>query len=96
MLRDLIQKAEQGSTDAQYELGRLYRSEQLYKYAFHWLLKAVKQGHSGAQNAELRCSCCAGRKLPGKDTLPPKTRWTRCFIRSKKHGKLIIRLSIKC
>ena len=51
MLRDLIQKAEQGSTDAQYELGRLYRSEQLYKYAFHWFLKAAKQGHSEAQNA---------------------------------------------
>ena len=51
MLRDLIQKAEQGSTDAQYELGRLYRSEQLYKYAFRWFLKAAKQGHSEAQNA---------------------------------------------
>ena len=51
MLRDLIQKAEQGSTDAQYELGRLYRSEQFYKYAFRWFLKAAKQGHSEAQNA---------------------------------------------
>ena len=49
MLRDLIQKAEQGSTDAQYELGRLYRSEQLYKYAFRWFLKAAKQGHPDAQ-----------------------------------------------
>ena len=46
MLRDLIKKAEQGDIEVQYELGRLYRSERLYRYAFHWLLEAAKQGHS--------------------------------------------------
>ena len=49
-LRDLIKKAEQGCIDAQYKLGRLYRSERLYKYAFHWLMKAARQGHVVSQN----------------------------------------------
>lgn len=66
MLQDLIQKAEQGSTDAQYELGRLYRSEQLYKYAFHWLLKAAKQGHSGAQNAVVEMLLLCRKKASGQ------------------------------
>lgn len=66
MLQDLIQKAEQGSTDAQYELGRLYRSEQLYKYAFHWFLKAAKQGHSGAQNAVVEMLLLCRKKASGQ------------------------------
>ena len=51
MLRDLIKKAEQGDIEVQYELGRLYRSERLYRYAFHWLLEAAKQGHTASQSA---------------------------------------------
>ena len=66
MLRDLIQKAEQGNTDAQYELGRLYRSEQLYKYAFHWFLKAAKQGHSEAQNAVVVMLLLCRKKTSGQ------------------------------
>lgn len=66
MLRDLIQKAEQGSTDAQYELGRLYRSEQFYKYAFHWFLKAAKQGHSKAQNAVVEMLLLCRKKTSGQ------------------------------
>lgn len=66
MLLDLIQKAEQGSTDAQYELGRLYRAEQLYKYAFHWFLKAAKQGHSEAQNAVVEMLLLCRKKASGQ------------------------------
>lgn len=66
MLLDLIQQAEQGNTDAQYELGRLYRSEQLYKYAFHWFLKAAKQGHSGAQNAVVEMLLLCRKKTSGQ------------------------------
>ena len=45
--------AEQGDTEAQYNLGRMYYSgegvTQDYKQAFHWFQKPAEQGDTGAQ-----------------------------------------------
>lgn len=48
---DLTMKAESGDVNAQNELGRLFRAERLYKYAFHWFLRAAKQGDVASQKA---------------------------------------------
>lgn len=48
---DLIMKAESGDVNAQNELGRLFRADRLYKYAFYWFLRAARQGDTASQKA---------------------------------------------
>ena len=50
---DLVNKAEQGDADAQYELGRMYivgdGVPQDYDEAFRWFWKSAEQGDAKAQ-----------------------------------------------
>lgn len=75
MLRDLIKKAEQGDIEVQYELGRLYRSERLYRYAFHWLLEAAKQGHTASQSAVGEMFLLCRKETFGQDYIISQDVW---------------------
>lgn len=48
---ELTMNAESGDVNAQNELGRLFRADRLYKYAFHWFLRAARHGDAASQKA---------------------------------------------
>ena len=49
LFQTLIDKANKGDPNAQYNLGLLYFVPQGYKETFKWWTKAAEQGHADAQ-----------------------------------------------
>ena len=53
-LKELIQLAEKGDADAQFNLGKIYYDgkgvEKSYEQAVYWWAKAAEQGYAKAQN----------------------------------------------
>lgn len=53
-MKELIKQAEQGDTEAQFQLGLAYYNgdgiNKNYSKAYYWFLKAIEQGNNDAQN----------------------------------------------